>query len=97
MGEREETTGLQNLAAELTRRGWGAHLRRLRRGPCLEVTNPQTGSADEPPLAELVTCQAAPDDGGLAYALPGGQVIGSVSDVEAAAENIQHVLRSVGS
>jgi hypothetical protein len=96
MGEREQRIGLRDLAEELTRRNWVAHVRRRGKGPVLEVTNPEVGNTDERLLTEVITCQDAPGSDGLAYGLPGGQTIGLVTDVETAADQIQHVLRSVG-
>jgi hypothetical protein len=94
MGERRQEIGLQDLADELNRRKWVAHVRRRSTGPVLEVTNPETASPGERPLTETITCDETPD--GLAYCLPGGQTIGLLTDVKSAADQVQHVLRSVG-
>jgi hypothetical protein len=90
MGEREERIHLQELAEELTGRAWVANVHRRARGPVLEVTNP-----DERTLNESIVCSDS-DDNGLTYGILGGQTLGPVIDVGAAADRIQHVLRSVG-
>lgn len=84
----EDTNGLEGLADELIRRDWVAKIRQRGKRPVLEVSNPETDGTR--PLTEIVTCD------GQEYALPGGQTIGLVSDVEATADQIQHVLRSMG-
>jgi hypothetical protein len=84
----EETNGLEGLADELIRRAWIAKIRQRGKRPVLEVSNPDADGTG--PLTEVVTFD------GQTYTLPGGQAIGQVSDVEATADQIQHVLRSVG-
>lgn len=95
MSEREQRNALQLLADELTRRGWIAHMP-SRSKVVLEVTNPARGAGSEPALTETVRCQDAAGGTGLAFCLPGGHVVGPATDVDAAADQIQHVLRSVG-
>jgi hypothetical protein len=90
MEERDERFYLQELAEELTGREWVADVRQHSSGPVLEVTNPRVRE-----MSESIVCQNT-GESGPTYSYDGGQVIGSVTDVERAADQIQHVLRSVG-
>jgi hypothetical protein len=89
MDERNEGTHLQKLCGELTERDWVAHVRRRTDGPVLEVTNPHNTTR-----TTTVICRYA--GGGPQYNIQDGQTLGPVTDVETAADQIQHVLRSVG-
>jgi hypothetical protein len=95
MEEHQARSHLKQLADELASRDWHAVVCQVRRGVVLEVTNPEVSSPDEPPLRETITCEDT-GDGEFAYSFVGGQLIGQVVDVPAAADQIQHVLRSVG-
>jgi hypothetical protein len=88
MDEPDAQTYLEQLAAELAEREWIARLERRDKNPALKVVNPGAGA-----LSEVVVCRLYGE--GWAYCWPWDQTIGAVSNVPAAADRIQHVLRRV--
>ena len=79
------TEQLEQLRAELERRGWAPEMRGTKRMPYLNVTNP-----DEPGLNGTV---AARHDH---YRWTWGPELGPLDDVPGAADAILTVLREVG-
>jgi hypothetical protein len=78
-------TYLDQLAAELERRGWQVSLRSDGR---LKVTNP--AHAD---LNEVIGCRELND--GWRFTWPWHEPIGGVDDVAEVADRIAHVLREI--
>lgn len=79
----DATTCLQQLADELTGRGWKA---KMRGADGLFVANPGAGR-----LSDTIRCD------GTSLLWNWGQPIGPADEVAAVADRIQYVLREVGS
>jgi homospermidine synthase len=82
----EASVFLARLAAELRSRGWVTELRSDGR---LVVTNPLDAG-----MREVIGCRQR--DGGWEFRWSWDASLGPVNDVEAAADRITHVLRTVG-
>jgi len=81
---------LGSLAAELRRRGLDAQVVARSARPYVKAANQRT-----PELNERVLCYRT-DDQSLAFWWPWRQSIGPVDDLEAVADKVAEVLRSVG-
>lgn len=79
---------LRQLEAELTARGWRAHVQGSGRSVALRVVNPEVGR-----LSETVACRRR--DGEWSFYWSWDQLIGPAADVSGAADRIQFVLCGV--